>query len=57
MQATYGNAANDAMLAAKANAAAEDPAAKLKKLGEMRDSGLINDDEFAAKKAELLAEM
>ena len=57
LQATYGSAANDAMEAAKANAAAEDPAAKLKKLTEMRDSGLINDEEFAAKKAELLAEM
>lgn len=57
MQSAYGNAANDAMVAAKANAAAEDPAAKLKKLGDMRDSGLITDEEFAAKKAELLAEM
>jgi membrane protease subunit (stomatin/prohibitin family) len=57
MQATYGNAANDAMLAAKANAAAEDPAAKLKKLGDMRDAGLITSEEFDAKKAEILAGM
>ena len=57
LEATYGSAANDAMVAAKEKAAAEDPAAKLKKLTEMRDSGLINDEEFAAKKAEVLAEM
>src|ERR687885_627644 len=49
--------AQQASIAAKANAAAEDPAAKLKKLGDMRDSGLITEEEFAAKKAELLAEM
>jgi hypothetical protein len=57
MQAAYGNVANDAMKAAQANAAAEDPAAKLKKLGDMRDSGLITPEEFEAKKAEVLAEM
>ena len=57
LQATYGNAANDAMEAAKRNAAAEDPAEKLKKLGEMRDAGLITNEEFDAKKAEILAEM
>jgi hypothetical protein len=56
-QATYGNAANEALEAAKADRAAEDPATKLKKLGDMRDSGLITADEFEAKKAELLAEM
>jgi hypothetical protein len=57
LQATYGNSANEAMQAAKAGAAADDPAAKLKKLGEMRDAGLITNEEFEAKKAELLAEM
>jgi hypothetical protein len=57
IQATYGNAANEAMLAAQAGAAAEDPVNKLKKLGEMRDAGLITGEEFEAKKAELLAEM
>lgn len=49
--------ANEAMMAAKANAAADDPATKLKKLGEMRDAGLITNEEFEAKKAQLLAEM
>jgi hypothetical protein len=57
LQATYGNAANDAMMAAKAGAAADDPMTKLKKLGEMRDAGLITNEEFEAKKAQLLAEM
>jgi Short C-terminal domain len=57
LQATYGNAANEAMMAAQAGAAAEDPLTKLKKLGEMRDAGLVTNEEFAAKKAELLAEM
>jgi hypothetical protein len=57
LQATYGNAANDAMKAAQANAAAEDPAKKIEKLGQMRDSGLITADEFETKKAEILAEM
>lgn len=57
MQATYGNVANDAMKAAQANAAAEDPAKKIEKLGQMRDSGLITAEEFEAKKKEILAEM
>ena len=42
---------------AKAKQAADDPAEKLKKLGQMRDSGLITSEEFDAKKAELLSEM
>jgi Short C-terminal domain len=57
LQATYGNAADDAMREAKAKQAAEDPAEKLKKLGQMRDSGLITSEEFDAKKAELLSEI
>ena len=57
MQATYGNAADEAYRQARANAAAEDPAAKLKKLGEMKESGLISEEEFQAKRAEVLAEM
>ncbi len=57
MQANYGNAADDAYRQARANAAAEDPAAKLKKLGEMKESGLISEEEFQAKRAEVLAEM
>ncbi len=57
MQNTYGNAANDAYKAAREQQAAEDPAAKLKKLDDMRNTGLITDEEFEAKKKEILAEM
>jgi hypothetical protein len=57
LQGTYGNVADNAMRQAQANAAAEDPAAKLQKLGQMRDSGLITAEEFDAKKAELLREL
>ena len=39
LQATYGGAADAAMRQAQANAAAEDPKAKLEKLTQMRDSG------------------
>jgi hypothetical protein len=52
----YGNVADQAMRQAQANAAAEDPAAKLQKLGQMRDAGLITNEEFDAKKAEILKE-
>jgi hypothetical protein len=38
-----------------AAAPAADPAERLRKLEELRTAGLINDEEFAAKKAELLA--
>ena len=57
MQATYGGVADQAMRQAQANAAAEDPTAKLQKLSQMRDSGLITEEEFAAKKKEILAAM
>ena len=57
LQATYGGVADQAMRQAQANTAAEDPAAKLQKLTQMRDAGLITDDEFAAKKQEILAAM
>ena len=57
LQATYGNAPADAMAAAQASAAAGDPMTKLQKLGEMRDAGLVTNEEFEAKKAELLAGM
>jgi hypothetical protein len=50
----YGNVADQAMRQAQANAAAEDPASKLQKLGQMRDAGLITNEEFDAKKAEIL---
>jgi membrane protease subunit (stomatin/prohibitin family) len=38
-------------------AAAEDPVAKLKKLKEMLDLGLIEQPEFDAKKAEIMSRM
>ncbi len=34
--------------------AQDDPAAKLKELGQLHDSGVLTDDEFAAAKAKLL---
>jgi hypothetical protein len=45
------------MRQAQANAAAEDPAAKIEKLGQMRDSGLITPEEFETKKQEILSAM
>jgi Short C-terminal domain len=42
--------------AAPATAAA-DPAERLKKLGQLRDAGLINAEEFDAKKQEILADL
>lgn len=38
-------------------AAANDPAERLKKLGQLKDAGLITDEEFDAKKAEILADL
>jgi hypothetical protein len=35
-------------------APAEDPIAQLKELGELHDSGVLTDEEFAAQKAKLL---
>jgi hypothetical protein len=35
-------------------AGGEDPIAKLKELGELRDSGVLTEEEFAAQKAKLL---
>jgi uncharacterized protein YukE len=57
LQATYGGVADQAFRQAQANAAAEDPAEKLKKLAQMRDSGLITSEEFEAKKKEILEAM
>jgi len=57
LQTTYGGVADQAMRDAQANAAKEDPAEKLAKLTQMRDTGLITADEFAAKKAEILESM
>lgn len=39
---------------APAPAAEEDPYAKLKQLGELHDSGVLTDEEFAAAKAKIL---
>ena len=54
LQATYGNAADEAMRAAQAKQAAEDPTERMQKLTQMRDAGLITPDEFEAKKKEIL---
>lgn len=35
----------------------DDPVAQIRKLGELRDAGLLSDDEFAAKKAQILDRM
>jgi membrane protease subunit (stomatin/prohibitin family) len=42
---------------ADAKAAAEDPAERLKKLSQLKDAGLVSDEEFEAKKAEILKEL
>ena len=55
--------AADAMLEALgarapiAPAAAEDPLDAIRRLGELRDAGLVSADEFTAKKSELLARL
>jgi len=64
---TYSGAADAAMRQAMANqeagagaapaAGKEDPADRLKKLGELKDSGVLTDEEFEAKKAEILKEL
>lgn len=38
-------------------ASAPDPMDQLRKLGELRDAGILTDDEFTAKKADILARM
>jgi hypothetical protein len=40
--------------AAPAAAPAADPVAQLKELGELRDNGVLTDEEFAAQKAKIL---
>jgi hypothetical protein len=57
LQTTYGGVADQAMRDAQAKAKADDPQAKLEKLAQLRDSGLITAEEFAAKKAETLEAM
>jgi len=53
----YSAAADQAYRQARESQKAEDPAEKLKKLGQMKETGLITDEEFEAKKAELLADL
>ena len=57
LQSTYGGVADQAMRDAQAKAKAEDPAEKIKKLTQMKDSGLITEEEFETKKAEVLDSM
>jgi hypothetical protein len=54
LQGAYAGSADAAMREAQAKAAADDPAARLKKLSDMRDAGLITPEEFEAKKADIL---
>jgi hypothetical protein len=39
------------------DASANDPAERLKKLSQLKDAGLVSDEEFEAKKAEILADL
>ncbi len=48
-------AAVEGAVAAQAPAPGPDPVAQIKQLAELRDAGILTDDEFAAKKAEILA--
>lgn len=43
--------------AADLSRAERDPVEQLRKLGELRDAGVLSDDEFEAKKAELLGQI
>ena len=54
LEATYSGAADAAMRQAQASQAAEDPATRMQKLTQMRDSGLISAEEFEVKKKEIL---
>ena len=60
LEQTYGGAADAAMRQAQAGGQAggqEDTAARLKKLGELREQGLLTDDEYEAKKADVLKDL
>jgi hypothetical protein len=54
---TYAGAADTAMRQAMAKSAADDSTERLKKLGQMHDAGLIDDDEFATKKKAILEDL
>jgi hypothetical protein len=47
----------DADAKAAQDAAAHDPTERLKKLSQLKDAGLVTDEEFEAKKAEILADL
>ena len=47
----------EAKAKAAQEAAANDPAERLKKLGQLKDAGLVTDEEFETKKAEILADL
>ena len=54
LDGAYSGVADASMRQAQAAAAADDPTARLQKLGQMRDAGLITAEEFEAKKADIL---
>ena len=54
LDSAYSGVADASMRAAQAQAKADDPTARLQKLGQMRDAGLITAEEFEAKKADIL---
>lgn len=54
LDAAYSGVADASMRQAQEAAKADDPTARLQKLGQMRDAGLITAEEFEAKKAEIL---
>jgi hypothetical protein len=53
----YAGAADTAMRQAQAEQQKKDPATKLNQLKQMHDTGLVTDEEFEAKKKEILEEM
>jgi uncharacterized protein YukE len=57
MANTYAGAADTAMREAQAKQAGDDPATRLNKAKQMKDAGLISDEEFEAKKKEILGDV
>ena len=57
MANTYSQAADTAMRQAQAKQAEGDPATKLNKIRQMKDAGLITDEEFETKKKAILEEI
>ena len=49
--------AEQAAKESEAKAAADDPAERLKKLSQLKEAGLVSDEEFETKKAEILADL